>query len=117
MRRHADVGAIKAIGFDPAVVRHDVAVNELIAAGLGLDYETIRLDRTAEDWLIAGCELLDRVAENAEARRAAVVLRCGAAFLPEPANVRRLVTARFVVPRSVPLGLITLAKADGGEPG
>ena len=62
----------EAIGSDPAVVRHDIAVNELIAAGLGLDYDTIRLDRTTEDWLIAGCELRNRVAETLDGLAAGV---------------------------------------------
>jgi GrpB-like predicted nucleotidyltransferase (UPF0157 family) len=36
-------------------------MDALIAAGLGLDYGTVRLERTTEDWLIAGAELRDRV--------------------------------------------------------
>lgn len=39
-------------------------VDALIAAGLGLDYGSTRLDRTTEDWLIAGFELRDQVAES-----------------------------------------------------
>lgn len=39
-------------------------MEELTAAGLGLDYGALRFSRTTEDWLIAGCELRDRVAES-----------------------------------------------------
>ena len=35
----------------------------LTAAGLGLDYGAIRLDRTTEAWLAVGAELRNRVAE------------------------------------------------------
>jgi GrpB-like predicted nucleotidyltransferase (UPF0157 family) len=35
-------------------VDHEVVVNALIAAGLGLDYQTVRLERTTEEWLVAG---------------------------------------------------------------
>ena len=39
-------------------------MDELIAAGLGLDYGTVRLGRTTEAWLTAGSGLRDRVAET-----------------------------------------------------
>jgi GrpB-like predicted nucleotidyltransferase (UPF0157 family) len=35
----------------------------LIAAGLGLDYGAIRLDRTTEGWLFAGTDLRDQLVE------------------------------------------------------
>jgi hypothetical protein len=35
----------------------DLMVNVLTAAGLGLDYGAIRLDRTTEAWLLAGTHL------------------------------------------------------------
>ena len=37
-------------------------IEVLTSAGLGLDYDAIRLDRTAQGWLVAGAELRDRVA-------------------------------------------------------
>jgi GrpB-like predicted nucleotidyltransferase (UPF0157 family) len=40
-----------------------VIVDVLTAAGLGLDYDVIRLDRTTGAWLAAGSELRARVAE------------------------------------------------------
>jgi GrpB-like predicted nucleotidyltransferase (UPF0157 family) len=40
---------------------HDVSVDELISAGLGLDYGTVRLERTTEAWLIAGSRLREEV--------------------------------------------------------
>jgi len=36
-------------------------VDVLTAAGLGLDYDAIRFDRTTEAWLAAGAQLRDRV--------------------------------------------------------
>jgi GrpB-like predicted nucleotidyltransferase (UPF0157 family) len=50
----------------PRPIGHDGAVDGLTAAGLGLNYDTTRLARTTEDWLIAGSELRDRVAESLE---------------------------------------------------
>jgi GrpB-like predicted nucleotidyltransferase (UPF0157 family) len=38
-------------------------VDVLTAAGLGLDYDSIRFDRTTEAWLAAGAELRDRTAQ------------------------------------------------------
>lgn len=38
----------------------------LTAAGLGLDYDSIRLERTTDAWLVAGTELRNRVAEILE---------------------------------------------------
>jgi len=38
-------------------------VDLLTTAGLGLDYDAIRLDRTTEAWLAVGAELRNRVAE------------------------------------------------------
>lgn len=35
---------------------------EWLTAGLGLDYGTVRLERTAESWLSAGLDLADRTA-------------------------------------------------------
>lgn len=40
---------------------HDGAVEEIIDAGLGLDYDDLRLDRTTERWVVAGASLRDRV--------------------------------------------------------
>lgn len=40
---------------------HDVAVNPLVAAGLGLADGTIRFDRTTQQWLEAGSRLRDDV--------------------------------------------------------
>jgi len=40
----------------------DLTMDVLTAAGLGLDYDSIRLDRTTEAWLVAGIELRNRVA-------------------------------------------------------
>jgi GrpB-like predicted nucleotidyltransferase (UPF0157 family) len=39
-------------------------VDVLTEAGLGLDYELIRFDRTTEAWLAAGAELRDRTAQT-----------------------------------------------------
>lgn len=39
-------------------------MDELTAAGLGLDHGTVRLDRTTESWLTAGAELRNRVAQT-----------------------------------------------------
>lgn len=47
----------------PEAVGHDVDVEALTNVGLGLDYDTTRLDRTTEDWLVAGSGLRNRVAE------------------------------------------------------
>jgi GrpB-like predicted nucleotidyltransferase (UPF0157 family) len=38
-------------------------MDALTAAGLGLDYDAIRLDRTTEAWIVAGADLRDRVAQ------------------------------------------------------
>jgi GrpB-like predicted nucleotidyltransferase (UPF0157 family) len=43
--------------------RHHGAVEQLTDAGLGLDYEKLRLDRTTETWISAGAHLRDQVAE------------------------------------------------------
>jgi GrpB-like predicted nucleotidyltransferase (UPF0157 family) len=40
-----------------------LTVDALTAAGLGLDYDTIRLERTTEAWLAVGVELRNRVAQ------------------------------------------------------
>lgn len=48
---------------EPEAVGHDVDVEALTNVGLGLDYDTTRLDRTTEDWLVAGSGLRNRVAE------------------------------------------------------
>lgn len=53
-------------------VGHDVVVDTLVDAGLGLDYHTVRLDRTTNEWLIAGSELRDRVAESLDTAAAGV---------------------------------------------
>jgi GrpB-like predicted nucleotidyltransferase (UPF0157 family) len=42
-------------------VGQDVAVDALSSVGLGLDYDTVHLERTAEDWLIVGSRLRDEV--------------------------------------------------------
>jgi GrpB-like predicted nucleotidyltransferase (UPF0157 family) len=42
-------------------VWQDMTVEVLTAAGLGLDYDTIRLDRTTAAWLIAGTALRDQL--------------------------------------------------------
>jgi GrpB-like predicted nucleotidyltransferase (UPF0157 family) len=47
-------------------------VDALTNAGLGLDYDTTRLDRTTEDWLVAGSELRDRVADSLDTVAAGV---------------------------------------------
>lgn len=44
-----------------------MAVDWLIAAGFGLDHGTVRLDRTTEDWLVAGSQLRDQVAASLRA--------------------------------------------------
>jgi GrpB-like predicted nucleotidyltransferase (UPF0157 family) len=41
----------------------DLIMDMLTAAGLGLDYGAIRLDRTTEVWLLAGTNLRDRLVE------------------------------------------------------
>jgi GrpB-like predicted nucleotidyltransferase (UPF0157 family) len=41
-----------------------VVVDDLISAGLGLDYGTLRLERTTEAWLVAGLQLRDEVGES-----------------------------------------------------
>jgi len=38
-------------------------VEALTDAGLGLDYEKLRLDRTTEAWIVAGAHLRDQVAD------------------------------------------------------
>lgn len=38
------------------------AMEALIDAGLGLDYDDLRLDRTTEGWVAAGCTLRDQIA-------------------------------------------------------
>jgi GrpB-like predicted nucleotidyltransferase (UPF0157 family) len=43
---------------------HDGAVEALTDAGLGLDHDELRLDRTTEHWVSAGSELRARVAES-----------------------------------------------------
>ena len=48
--------------FCSLAARHTDVVVVLTAAGLGLDYGTVRLDRTTERWLAAGSELRDQVA-------------------------------------------------------
>jgi GrpB-like predicted nucleotidyltransferase (UPF0157 family) len=44
------------------LVGHDDGVDLLIAAGLGLEYGTVRLDRTTDAWIAAGAELRHLVA-------------------------------------------------------
>jgi GrpB-like predicted nucleotidyltransferase (UPF0157 family) len=51
---------------------HDGAVEALIGAGLGLDHDRLHLDRTTEQWLIAGSVLRDRVAERLDGIAAGV---------------------------------------------
>jgi GrpB-like predicted nucleotidyltransferase (UPF0157 family) len=53
-------------------VWHDLAVDFLTEAGLGLDYGALRFDRTNAAWLGAGVKLRDRVAEVLEGSAAAV---------------------------------------------
>ena len=48
------------------------AVDALTDAGLGLDYDALRFDRTTERWLIAGEELRDRVAKSLDSVAARV---------------------------------------------
>jgi GrpB-like predicted nucleotidyltransferase (UPF0157 family) len=48
------------------------AVDELIVVGIGLDYGTVRLDRTTDLWLTAGSRLRDRVAESLDGVAAGV---------------------------------------------
>jgi GrpB-like predicted nucleotidyltransferase (UPF0157 family) len=45
-------------------VGHDRAVDWLTDAGLGLDHDTLRLDRTTQTWIDAGSLLRDQVASN-----------------------------------------------------
>jgi GrpB-like predicted nucleotidyltransferase (UPF0157 family) len=40
---------------------HDVPVDALSSAGLGLDYGTVRLERTTQEWLVAGSRLREEV--------------------------------------------------------
>jgi GrpB-like predicted nucleotidyltransferase (UPF0157 family) len=40
---------------------HDVSVDALTSAGLGLAYGTVRLERTTEAWLVAGSRLREEV--------------------------------------------------------
>ena len=42
-------------------IGHDVPVDALSSAGLGLDYGTVRLERTTQAWLIAGSRLREEV--------------------------------------------------------
>jgi GrpB-like predicted nucleotidyltransferase (UPF0157 family) len=44
-------------------VRVQAAAQALAAAGLGLDYEELRIERTREEWLAGGVALRDGVAE------------------------------------------------------
>ncbi len=39
-------------------------VQWLVDAGLGLDYGTVRLERTTEDWMLAGARLREEVAQT-----------------------------------------------------
>lgn len=48
--------------FNAYAFGHYGIVDALTAAGLGLDYGTVRLDRTTEDWLVAGSQLRDEIA-------------------------------------------------------
>lgn len=43
--------------------RHDGAVEEAIEAGLGLEYQDLRLGRTTDGWVLVGASLRDRVEE------------------------------------------------------
>lgn len=45
-------------------IRHDRGVQWLTDAGLGLDYDTLRLDRTSQHWIDAGALLRDNVADQ-----------------------------------------------------
>ncbi len=47
-------------------------MERLVAAGLGLDYGAVALARTTEDWLRAGSDLRDRIAEIARSHAAGV---------------------------------------------
>jgi len=57
-----------------AAVGHDASVDALTTAGLGLDYDTTRLGRTTEAWLVAGSTLRDRVEESLESHAEGVEL-------------------------------------------
>ena len=43
---------------------HHRCVDDLIEAGLGLDYDTLRFGRTTEQWVLAGARLRDRIASE-----------------------------------------------------
>jgi hypothetical protein len=45
-------------------MNHNVDGERWAALGLGLYYGAIDLSRTAEDWIVAGIELRDRVARG-----------------------------------------------------
>ncbi len=49
-----------------------MSVDALTDAGLGLNYGIVQLDRTTEDWILAGSELRERVEETLGALAAGV---------------------------------------------
>ena len=43
---------------------HHRRMDDLIEAGFGLDYDTLRFGRTTERWVLAGARLRDRIANE-----------------------------------------------------